>query len=300
MKLTKVVSTRSYDELDITFWPTDICNFNCPYCFPGSTEGKYRYPSLDDALKKFHTLFKTYKKTKYFITIAGGGEPTLWPQLDQFCEELKKMNNVEIILVRNGSRTLRWWQQNAKFIDQAVLSCHVQDVDIDHFINVADELYQRGTEVLSMMLMDAKEWSRCIAYINKMLSSKFPWAVQAKEVVTSPGRDIDSYDEEKIKYLDNPIKRFVPRKDLSQYRQIESLGFYGDQQFPAEANTYILNKQNYFKGWKCNMPMERIAVSANLEVKGSCGVKFDKLETIVCPKDCCDCQPDTHITKWIS
>jgi hypothetical protein len=148
-----------------------------------------------------------------------------------------------------------------------------------------------------MMLMDAKEWDRCLAYATKMLNSRLPWNVQLKEVVSSPGRDIDSYTQEQLDYLKDPIKRFTLGRDISQYRHVESLGFYGDKQFPATANTYITNKQNYFKGWNCNMPLERIAVDAGLNVSGSCGVKFDKIETIVCPKDCCDCQPDTHITK---
>jgi organic radical activating enzyme len=298
MNLTKIISTRNYDELEIVFWPTDICNFNCPYCFPGSTEGKWRYSDVDLALKTFKEIFDRYKKRKYNLFIAGGGEPTLWPKLEYFCEKVKELANCRIVLISNGSRTLRWWEDNAKFIDEAVLSCHVQDVNIDHFINVADTLYERGTEVLGLMLMDAQEWNRCVEYINKMLDSRLPWNVQAKEVVSSPGRDIDSYTQEQMDFLRDPIKRFTISKDLSQYNYVQSLGFYNDKQFTATANTYIMNKQNYFKGWKCNMPLERIAVDAGLNVKASCGVKFDKLEAVICTKDCCDCQPDTHITKW--
>ena len=298
MKLSHIINTRSYDELEITFWPTDICNFNCPYCFPGSTSGKYRYSNVDVALEKFKKLFAQYDKVKYHLTIAGGGEPTLWPKLEYFCEQVKQLANVRISLVSNGSRTLRWWKDNAKFIDEAVLSCHVQDVDIEHFVEVADTLYENGTEVLAMMLMDAQEWNRCVDYVNIMLNSKMPWNVQAKEVVISPGRDIDSYTQYQLDYLKEPIKRFTLSKDISEYRYVESLGFYGDKQFPATSNTYIMNKQNYFKGWKCNMPLERIAVDAGLNVRGSCGVTFNTLEAITCPKDCCDCQPDTHITKW--
>lgn len=300
MKLTKIISTRNYDELEIAFWPTDICNFNCPYCFPGSTEGKYRYSDVDLALETFKKIFNKYNKRKYNLFIAGGGEPTLWPKLGYFCEKVKELANCRIILISNGSRTIRWWKDNATFIDEAVLSCHVQDVDISHFVEVADTLYEHGTEVLGMMLMDAKEWTRCVDYINVMLNSRMPWNVQAKEVVSSPGRDINSYSEEQINYLQDPIKRFTVSKDLSQYRYVESLGFYGDKQFIATANTYIMNKQNYFKGWKCNMPLERIAVDVGLNVKSSCGVKFDKLEPVTCTKDYCDCQPDTHITKWLS
>lgn len=297
MNLTKIISTNSYNELEITFWPTDICNFNCPYCFPGSTSGKYKYSDVHEALDKFKDLFSLYNKETYNLTIAGGGEPTLWPKLEYFCKEIKKIANVRISLVSNGSRTLRWWEENAQFIDQAILSGHVQDVDINHFVNVADALYERGTEVLGMMLMDATDWNKCISYINVMLRSKMPWNIQAKEILSSPGRDIDSYTREQLEYIQHPIKRFTLDKDLSKYRYIESLGFYDNKQFPATANTYIVNKQNYFEGWRCNMPLERIAIDAGLNVKGSCGITFDKIESVICTKKCCDCQPDTHITK---
>lgn len=304
MKLTKIITTRPYNELDITFWPTDICNFNCSYCFPGSKDGIYRFEkNLDIVLNKFKKLFADYSsigKDKFNITIAGGGEPTLWPILDQFCSQITLLENVKIQLVTNGSRTLKWWSNNAKYLDKVHLSCHSEDVDIDHFINVADVLTQKGTEVTAMMLMDAKRWDLCVSYIDKMQHSKEQWKILAKEVVAAPGHDIDSYTNKQLEYIKRSTKRFVFfEKDISEYRTVESLGFYDDKSFPAYNNTYIANKQNYFKGWNCNMPVERISVDAGLNIKGSCGVNFDKLDSIICPLDCCDCQPDTHITKFI-
>lgn len=301
MTLTKIVSTQHYNELEISFWPTDVCNFNCPYCFPGSTSGKYRWPkSLDLVMDKFEELFTEYKKhykTKFNLTIAGGGEPTLWPQLDEFCKSIKQLANVNISLVTNGSRTLRWWENNAKYIDEAILSCHVHEVDIEHFINVADTLYERDTEVLAMMLMDAKKWDQCVEYIDSMLKSDHPWNITAKPIVSSPGRDIDSYNQEQKDYIQTPI-RFTMRKDVSKYKITESIGYYGDLHFPARTGDYIVAKQNFFEEWQCNMPLERIAVDAGLNIKGSCGLTFNKIDSIKCTKHCCSCQPDTHITKW--
>lgn len=302
MNLDRIITTRPYDELDITFWPTDICNFNCSYCFAGSKSGVYRYPKdLDMVLEKFETLFKQYSlhdKTHYNLTIAGGGEPTLWPHLDEFCKRVLELANVKIELVTNGSRTINWWSKNAKYINKAILSCHAEDVDIKHFINVADTLHEKGTEVLAMMLMDASNWEKCIEYVENMQRSQHTWTIIAKEVVASPGRDIDSYTQEQLDYVKEPVKRFAFKsKDIAEYRTVESLGFYGDKTFPAFNNTYIVNKQNFFKGWKCSMPLERISIDAGMNIKGSCGLTFENIKPIVCTKNCCDCQPDTHITK---
>ena len=306
--IERIISTKNNYELEITYWPTDICNFNCPYCFAGSTEGKYRYPKdLDEELEKFKKLFSRYSqlgKTQFNLTIAGGGEPTLWPKLDEFCERIKQLANVKINLVSNASRTLSWWERNAKFLECVVLSCHVKDVDIEHYINVADSLFERNINVVAMMVMDASEWDTCVEYISKMLNSKYSWTIQAKEVVESPGRDVDSYTQEQLNYIKQPLKRLEPSdrilQHINEYSLIESVGLYKDGSAQvANTNKYINGKENYFKGWKCNFPLERISINASGKIQGSCGVEFDvnNPAPIICSKTCCGCPPDTHISK---
>jgi organic radical activating enzyme len=306
--IQQIVSTKNNYELEITYWPTDVCNFNCPYCFPNNTEGKFRYPKdLDEEVLKFKNLFLKYAqlgKTQFNLTIAGGGEPTLWPKLDEFCEKVKQLGNVKITLVSNGSRTLSWWERNAKFLECAVLSCHVNEVDIDHYIKVADSLFERNINVVGLMVMDGLKWDKCIEYIALMLNSKQPWTVQTKEVVESPGRDIDSYSQEQLDYIKQPIKRLEPSErilqHISQYAMVESVALYsnGSAQV-ANTNKYINSKENHFKGWKCSFPIERIAIAPSGKIKGSCGLEFDlnSPAPIKCSKESCVCPPDTHITK---
>ena len=74
----KIVSTQESNLLQIRFFPTDICNFNCSYCFPGSHNEKYRYPkNVDTVIKNFRKLFDLYTtnlgKTRFHLLIAGGG-----------------------------------------------------------------------------------------------------------------------------------------------------------------------------------------------------------------------------------
>ena len=90
-ELIKIITTQEPNLLDIRFWPTDICNYNCAYCFPGSVTNKLRYPkNIDTVIKNFRILFNSYiqkhNKTKFKINIVGGGEPTLWPYFAQFCK----------------------------------------------------------------------------------------------------------------------------------------------------------------------------------------------------------------------
>ena len=55
----KIISTQEPDVLHVRFIPTDICNFNCSYCFPGSGNvNKFRYPkNIDTVIKNFRILF---------------------------------------------------------------------------------------------------------------------------------------------------------------------------------------------------------------------------------------------------
>lgn len=327
-ELIKIATTQDPETLDIRFWPTDICNFSCEYCFPGSVTNRLRYPkNIDTVIKNFRALFDYYtlahKKTHFKINVVGGGEPTLWPHFAKFCKEIKQSHSVHIQCTTNGSRTVRWFEKNTQDVDEFVLSCHQKDVDIDNFIAVADHLFERGTDVTALMLMDATAWDRCIELIDKMKTSKQRWIIQAKEVVDAPGYDIGSYNDEQMKYLQQPIKR-APDSDwiisnLHRFRIHESIAIYdNDAVVPATPNKYIMEQANYFKGWKCNVAIENLVITHDGKVTGSCQEqvfadanismfaedfiqRFNKakmdLKTIICPRTICSCQPDTHISK---
>ena len=330
-ELIKIITTQEPNLLDIRFWPTDICNYNCAYCFPGSVTNKLRYPkNIDTVIKNFRILFNSYiqkhNKTKFKINIVGGGEPTLWPYFAQFCKKIKEQHDVHLQLTTNGSRTVRWFTENTQDVDEVVLSYHHKDANIDNFIAVGDYLFERGTDVTALILMDNTAWNKCIDAIDIMKRSKHDWIIQAKEVVDAPGFDINSYNKEKLDYLSQPIKRAPSSqwiiKNLNRFRIHESIAMYNnDSIVPATPNKYIVDKTNYFKGWKCNVAIENLVITHDGSVTGSCQEQIFKdaninlfvedfeerfnreefsLNTIVCPKSSCSCQPDTHITKWKS
>lgn len=316
-KPIRIIKIKEQNEIDIRFWPTDICNFNCSYCFPDSHPGKFRYPPDKDlVVRNFRKLFNFYPLGSIFnLNISGGGEPTLWPSLESFCEEIKQEHSVKISLVSNGSRTLRWWSDNSKFFDDVVLSYHHEFTDIEHFIKVADFLFESGIKVTAAVLMDAKNWDLCLNAIEKMKTSSQPWIIQTKEVVFSPGNDINSYSSEQLDYVKNSTKR-IPNSDwllnrLDDYRLHQSAVLFDDESIElAKHHSIITNNWTNFKGWKCNVGRESLLITSSGDVLGSCQVsvfskdvniykdiKVDQPLEVLCPKISCDCQPDTHISK---
>jgi organic radical activating enzyme len=320
----KVISTQEQEILKVTFFPTDICNFNCSYCFPGSHDERYRYPkNVDLVIANFRKLFDVYtkqlNKKKFHVMIAGGGEPTMWPGLEKFCKEIKESHNVYITIVTNGSRTVRWWTENSAYFDDAVLSCHHEYVDIDHHIAVGDLLFEAGAKVTGLMLMDAKNWDKCVSYVDRMMTSKHPWYIQTKEIVDAPGQGVDIYTPEQFDYVNDSLKR-IPNsewifKRLSEIRMHESVVLFdNDTAVAARPHTILTNDWNHFEGWKCNIGHEAVGIDASGKVfAGSCRLDifdgkrvnildedFDTNITprqIVCTLKNCFCQPDTHATK---
>jgi wyosine [tRNA(Phe)-imidazoG37] synthetase (radical SAM superfamily) len=319
----KVVSTTDADILQIRFFPTDICNFNCSYCFPGSHDEKYRYPKdVDRVVANFRKLFDMYTnqlgKTKFHLLIAGGGEPTLWPHLEQFCKEVRESHNVYITIVTNGSRTIRWWEENSAYFDDVVLSCHSEYVDIEHYVNVADLLFAAELKVTGLMVMNAQQWDRCLSYIDRMLSSQHPWYIETKPVVDAPGYGTDVYTQEQLDYINSGLKR-IPNsewifKRLDEIKTHESIVLFSDDTaMAARPSEIITNGWNKFKGWSCNIGFEALSVTASGEVSASCQlVVFNKPlnifdeefntqdiipSQIICTLNDCNCQPDTHVTK---
>ena len=88
------IKNSEYDDLlAIDIYPTNICNYSCHYCHPGSNEGNHGFPKdFDLYVKNIDHLLNVYKenfnKKRIKIEISGG-EPTLWPRVGDFSKHLK-------------------------------------------------------------------------------------------------------------------------------------------------------------------------------------------------------------------
>ena len=321
----RVVNVEGAKYLQIMFLPSNVCNYKCSYCFSGSNDGNYRFPkNTDTVIKNFQLLLDQYKtklgKTKFSIHL-GGGEPTLWPGITNFCEALKQSHDVDFVLITNGSRTLNWWDENSKYFNDVMISCHHEFSDIDHLIQVADLLFSRDIKGGVSVLMDASHWDKCVAIVEKMKTSKTNWVIQTKEIVDSPGRGMDVYSPEQLNYLEVSTKRLPDGSHLLKHIQsiklYESITMFSDDTVRmAKPNTYINSKWNNFKGWSCDVALESLVIKWDGTITGSCqepvfntpfniysetfeaDFKLDaEFKSIICPRAECICPPETHISK---
>jgi organic radical activating enzyme len=325
MKLTNIKTNINSTKLVIGWDPTNVCNFKCQYCHPGANAATDRAPSnLELVVNNFRFMLDEYTKklgkTKFHFMIAGG-EPTLWKDLGKFIVLIKEYHNVYVTIVSNGSRTLRWWEEYGHMVDDAHLTHHLEQGDVEHITKVADILYAKGAKTTVKVLMHPELWDQGIDNISYMkANSKHPWFIQTAKVIG----DI-VYTESQIKYIDSDLKRlpnfmwfWKNRKLLkSEINLFDSTARTStNTKLYARPGYYINNNLNNFNGWSCNIGLDRVYIGWAGNLSGTCGVKLFganeyynilsdqfklefKINSIpaICQSDKCWCKPETHLSK---
>lgn len=333
----KIVSTQKPDILEIRWNPNNVCNFKCRYCFPESNIGTYTSPKdLDLIVRNFDHFLTEYKeklgKTTVHLKIAGG-EPTLWRELGDFIERIKKLHNIYLTVISNGSRTIRWWKKYGHLIDNVTLSYHQEQAKIDHHIEVADVMFDLGKKTTVVVLMDPLRWNECVQDIEYMKkNSKYKWFIQTAEVIEQEhvySQDQVTerkYTEEQKKYMNKELKRipgpawFLKNIKLvkdGMIRMHESVATLDDgSTIKARPQTYINNNWNSFYGWSCDIGSEAVFINWTGEIIGSCQQKLYGLDfsynildedfvnkfvlnfkPVICQYKNCFCGPETHVSK---
>ena len=318
MNIISVDSHSSQGYLYLQYMFTNVCNYKCWYCFPGSNEGTHRWPEFDLIKSNFKHLvdhYKKYGKQKIVINLTGG-EPTLWPGLEEFVGFFRDQGCV-FSLITNGSRTEKWWRENSSLFDRIAISVHHQYSDIGHVKRVADICYENSTVVETQVLMDPRNWDKCTGIVEKLRSSKKRWMISAKEVLVN---EKIVYDSEQKKYFRFPIKRwpnvfyFLKNNKLDIKRF--TVTFENGKKQRVGNNSIVVNGWNHFKGWQCDLGVESIFITVDGTITGTCGEylygmdrhynlhdenfisDFDPvIRSTICTKESCLCVPESNIRK---
>ena len=322
--ITQIVSTQHKDLLDIRWALSNVCNYKCAYCFPGSNEGNNPFPKNTDLLiKNFINIFDFYKaqgRTRFHLELLGG-EPTMWSDLQYFIEQIKQHHDVYITLITNASRTLRWWQEYGTLIDNVGISLHEQS-DVQHVIDVADTVYAYNKKITVRVLMDPNRWDSCVDNIEFMKThSKHPWIIQCKEI-TPTANFTPVYTNEQREFFKTELKRIPDAAWFMRQRKLIRQGFikpydsyYYDTQggkHNATADHLLSEGQIHFKGYMCNMGVESIYINYDGRIMSSCGQTlfndqfniFDgelnfshDNQPVKCTIDSCLCPFETNVSK---
>lgn len=282
-----IINNGSNDRLEILYTITTTCNYDCHYCMPTSKDGKFRFPDYDLLIKNLDHLIKVYKKTKKHIRInLAGGETTLWPKLGEFAQWCKDTHGASVVMASNGSRTLRWWKEYAKYFDDIQISVHREFCDLEHIKQVLDIIYDEGTVMTAaQVLMDPTAWDDCLNIINDLVSHPTPWLVKARVVMDLEDKHVrPEYTTEQLEYLKDKNKKMPPADYIDKMKAAgkifnikkEDIRIAMSDGSDEEYTAFKVwsNGWHKFYGWECNLGVDRLVIQANGSLIGSCGVAY--------------------------
>lgn len=290
-----------YKHFNVDWLLSTVCNYSCSYCSPSLHDGKYKFIDIKLA-KKFLLQLVKEKAEKDLIFIISGGEPTLWSDLPEFMSTAKE-NNAEIHLITNGSRSVEWWDRNAKNVDLAVISFHWEFGNPDHIIDICKIVRAKHKTRLKINILLMPEKIDESYELAERLEKNIPGIlIELRPIRQNHGMYLIPYTNEQLERLRNK-NRFGHFFGNYKYQTI-----YTNKGELFEADLAILNKENCWKGWKCCIGLESLKIMPDGNIyRGTCqtgGVIGNvsgeielPTEPIICDRDFCSCVTDIRTRK---
>ena len=165
-----------------------------------------------------------------------------------------------------------------------------------------------------MVLMDPNAWDKCLELIETCKTSKHPWFISAMEVM----HETINYTDEQRAFVAKPTKRrpsiWHIWKNRKHLKDNPVVVFEDGSKKRVNRNWIVLNKQNDFYGWRCNIGVDSMMIDPAGIITGACRTRLfdnyniydkdfvEKFDPEIKPKICdktntCMCQPESLLDK---
>jgi MoaA/NifB/PqqE/SkfB family radical SAM enzyme len=249
-----------------------------------------------------------YPKNVYFEFT--GGEVTLYRHFADICKFCTEIG-VKVGFITNGSRTLRWWEENKQYFDHVCISYHSEFASSEHFIDVLKILHNDVRTHVNIM-MNPSTFDKCYELANEVITIP-NLSLALQPLIHELKSELYTYTEDQQDVLNNQHDLFVANirrdKDFKFYRgAMRTIDADGVEEFVA-AHNFIADNSNNWQGWKCYAGKEQMIVDMDgriyrgwCKMGGSIGNINDENisfvdEPIVCTKTSCHCNFDIMSTK---
>ena len=287
----------------------NTCNYECSYCPAALHDGSKRWPD-PNSIKNFIAKVKDHYFHKQVYFEFTGGEVTLYKHFLEICQFCNEMG-IKVGLISNGSRTIRYWEENKKYFDHVCLSFHPEFADPEHFINVVKVLNNDVRTHVNIM-MSPEKFEYCYEVADKVRKcGNISMALQP--LIHDFGDTLYDYTGFQKKIFDRQhdlmTKKIVWTKTFDYYRGAMQMIYEDGTTAISSAHRFISDKTNDWSGWKCYAGIEQLIVDMDGAIfRGWCKVGDavghidDKdlnlpMEPIVCNKTMCHCNFDIMCTK---
>ena len=206
------------EEFIISWNLGNTCNWSCSYCPSYLHDGTVDWANIE-RIKPILLQIKNKLPNKKIRVEFVGGEVTLksdFIELMKFCRE-QGFNNC---IITNASRTVRYWEELAPYIDVAVLSFHPEFASREHYENIIRTCVDNNIHVnCQIAMMKDSFWD--LAEYRDYLRETFPTVYTDFAVLYDKENKFNhkngyfyDYDETHVKYLnDEGQKEFVIEYD---------------------------------------------------------------------------------------
>ena len=287
----------------------NTCNYECSYCPSALHDGSRKWPD-PNVIKNFISKVKDHYFQKNIYFEFTGGEVTMYrhfTEICQFCSDL----GIKVGLISNGSRTIRYWEENKQFFDHVCLSFHPEHADPDHFVNVV-RLLNNDVRTHVNIMMSPQKFDYCYAVANKVKNlGNISMALQP--LIHDFGDTLFDYNDFQKKIFEKQheliTKHIKFTKNFDYYRGAMRMVYETGETAISSAHRFISENTNDWSGWKCHAGLEQLIVDMDGSIhRGWCkvGESFGNItddtinfptQPIVCNKKMCHCNFDIMSTK---
>ncbi len=301
---------KNIDWFVVNWCLGNTCNYACSYCPTSLHDGSRKWHSLEN-VKAFVGRIKAIHPTKKIYFEFTGGEVTLnkdFIAICQFCHE----NDVKVGFISNGSRTIRWWEENKQHFDHVMLSFHVEYADPDHFVKVVELLrFQVLTHVNVMMHPERFDECLMVASRVKALGNA---SIAVQPLIHDLANEMYDYPPDQRYILDHQREIFGNIKWYKKFNNFYRGSVQGTRSDGSltpiiNPHDFINLKTNNWFGWDCWAGAEQLIVDKDGSIyRGWCKVgglighigDLDlalPTEPVHCNKHLCHCNFDIMCTK---
>ena len=296
-------------QLTLVDWTLgNACNYACSYCPPRLHDGSAAWPDPARVLTFCDRLIAHYASLgRELLFQFSGGEPTVYPH---FLDLIRHLHHraCKVGVISNASRTLRWWHEALPHLDQAVLTHHIEFVDLEHFIQVTRCLASSIRTHVNVT-MHPQRFDECLANAQRIAAACADITLTLKPLLVDFGSAPYAYNDEQRDTIRTTIFSIRRTRALAESRGLMQITYDDGRMEMRKAANLIVTGQNQFKGWECQAGVELLAVdfSGNIfravcRQGGRIGHIDDErlvlpTESVICTRDTCHCATDLMTSR---
>jgi MoaA/NifB/PqqE/SkfB family radical SAM enzyme len=287
----------------------NTCNYKCSYCPSNLHDGSIKWPDVDQIKNFIRKVVEQVHPRKVYFEMTGG-EVTMYRHFEEICKYCTEIG-AKVGLISNGSRTLRWWEENRQYFDHVCLSFHSEFADPEHFINVV-KIINSSVRTHVNIMMSPEKFDFCYSVANKVKElGNISMALQP--LIHDFGEQVYDYTPAQKNIFDKQheliTKHIKFTKSFQYYRGAMRVVYPDGQSRVSSAHRFISDNSNNWSGWRCYSGVEQIIVDMDgsyyrgwCKVGGSLGKITDPkikipIDPVTCNKTMCHCNFDIMSTK---